>query len=366
MTITRQDYLNQLKDESDKTGDSKSKRMRYWVVASIVMILTIAVVGGGMYYAHMKEEVYLSFISQNPDDPFQGSLIDLLSYKDTFEVWNERDTGNDVNILLSGGKCLLRGSMEIHPCEDGSGIRIVSGEEFSDVIGPASYFNLQDTGLYYRDDSSRGIFRFDTESKQTTCLYNGNVGAMFVTGNKLYFTDYNENGSLMSMDFDGENKTLVIEHPISSFVICGDTVICLDNMQNLLTMNLSDLRPKVIADHVERFFVNGDLIVESDQIIFSVDLNGNDVVELYQSEDSSMRLVGVADDAILYQENGVLFGLENGSSEALIDCSYELYGSVCADKQGNLYCCVFSEITEQQPSWGWLALKAPSSEGSIE
>ena len=108
------------------------------------------------------------------------------------------------------------------------------------------------------------------------------------------------------------------------------------------------------------------MIVDSDQTIFSVDLNGNDVLELYQSEEPSMRLIGVMDDTIMYQENGVLFGLINGTSEALTDGTYELYSSARADNQGNLYCCALSGATEQQPSWDWLALKAPSSEGSVE
>lgn len=367
MAITKQDFLNQLKDESDKAGESKSKKMRHRVIASLVVILTIAIVCGGVFYTQLKEEeVYLSFINSSADEPFQGSLADLLSYKDTFEIWNERDTGNDVNVLLSGGKCLLQDNIMIHPSEDGSGISIASGEDFSDIIDPASYYNLHGTDLYYRDDSSRDIYRFDTESKQTSCLYNGNVGAIFVTADKLYFTDYDEGGSLMSMDFDGSNKVLVIERPICSFVICGDTVICLDNMQNLLKMNLTNSEPEQIADHVERFFINGDLIVESDQTIFSVDLHGNDVLELYRSEEPSMRLVGVTDDTILYQENGVLFGLTNGTSEALSDGAYEFYSSARADNQGNLYCCALSGATEQQPSWDWLALKAPSSEGSVK
>lgn len=264
MAMSKQDFLNQLKAESDKAGNSKSKKMRRQVIASIVVILTIAIVCGGVYYNHLKEEeIYLSFINTSEDAPFQGSLVDLLGYKDTFEIWNERDTSNDVNVLLSGGKCLLRDEIVIHPSEDGSGISIASGEEFFNIIAPASYFNLHGNDLYYRDDSSRDIYRFDTENKQTSCFYSGNVGAIFATADRLYFTDYDAGGSLMSIDFDGSNKVLVLEHPISSFVICGDTVICLDNMQNLLKMSLSDSQPEKIADHVERFFINGDLIVLS-------------------------------------------------------------------------------------------------------
>ena len=74
------------------------------ILASIVLgMISTSGERGRVYEEYLND-------SQNID-------FEYLRYEDTFSRWNNNDIGNDVNVLLSGGKLYSKDSLSITPKE---------------------------------------------------------------------------------------------------------------------------------------------------------------------------------------------------------------------------------------------------------
>ena len=360
MSMTKQEYLDSLQAKVNKVLSPKapSVQRRKKIVTGILVAGTLISVGVGVIgTSGEKSRAYSTYIEVASGSRDALAPYEHLDYKDIFELWNTHDIGNDVNVLLSGGKIYARNGMTILPTSDGKDTKIIkaTGDEKT-LGGKVSSINVVNDKIYYRDDDGRNIQAYDLATDQTTLIYDGNIGEMFVANGLVYCIDFDSNSSLISLDFHGQARTTIVESPVASFAVCGDTIVYLDTNQRLYRLGLKSTSPMQIVDNIERFFLNGRIYAESKNTIFSFSPLGNSSSKLYESDDDSLRLISVADGTVLYQETGELKCLVSGESSTLSTSPSKLYSSLTLNEEGNLYVITYSSNEDGELQQGVLEL----------
>lgn len=340
MSMTKQEYLDSLQAKSNKALSSKtpSVQRRKKIVAGILVAGTLVSLGVGVVVTSgEKINAYSTYTEIAPGSPDALAPYEHLDYKDIFELWNAHDIGNDVNVLLSGGKIYARNGMTVLPTSDGKDTKITKATGDEKLLsGEVSSINVVNEKIYYRDDD-RNIQEYDLATDQTNLIYDGNVGEVFVANGLVYCIDFDSNSSVISLDFQGQARTTIVDSPVASFAVCGDTIVYLDTNQSLYRLDLKSTSPVLIVNNIERFFLSERIYAESKNTIFSFSPTGNSSSKLYTSNDDSLRLVGVIDGSVFYQENGKLKYLTGGESPTLASSQYKLYSSLTLNDQGILY-----------------------------
>ena len=345
---SKKDYIAELQSQIEQidSGSGKNLRKRR-LVFGFVLAATILALGAGLLLAKSEPAyAYDRYVSSEETGEANAMApFEYLAYRDLFEVWNRLDLGNDVNVLLSGGKFCLRDNVLIAPDPENGFLCLAPQTDSAKILAEqsGSYLNLVDGALYFRDDNDRDIYRYDSKSEQISCIYSGNIGEVFVTNGKIYCVDFDADASLLVMDLDGGNPETLRTTPILTFAVCGETVVYLDTAQNLYTFHSGTGETRHLADHIERFFLFVRILAESDQTILSFTTTGKDAQQIYQSDDTSMRLIGVSNDTILLQESGQLLRLGRGEATVVDSSSVVLYSSAFLDTQGNLYTLAYAD-----------------------
>ena len=195
-----------------------------------------------------------------------------------------------------------------------------------------SYINVWDSKIIYRDDASRHIRAYDMETQTDTELLNVNAGEILVSEGQIFFSDLGQGASLFRASLDGGDAINVVLRSTGSFVVSGNQIFYLGNDQTLYSCVLSPSgsisgTPEVLAYPVECFFLDDTgLLAESGNTIFHISPDGMDASKVYSSENDAMRLVGVYDETIFYQEDGNLYVLGN-EPPPVVSTPYLYYAS---------------------------------------
>ncbi|MDY3740865.1 MAG: hypothetical protein SO022_10440 [Selenomonadaceae bacterium] len=298
---------------------SKIDKMLYNTMIYSVCVIFLIVFG--LLFSYLKlESIYSSFNADNIEYLY-------INYKDIFNKWNKISTGNDVNSTLSGGKLLVLNDKII------SGIDVKNNIEYVCIDG-ASYLNKYDHNIVYRNDYDRKIYSYNLEDNKKEIVYEGNCGEVFCDSLGIYFIDYGNNAHVVYM-----NKEKVIsditDEAVSSFVICGKYILYLNTNHNLLVKNIYTNDTKIIADNVERFFMNGNIIIERKNKIISINPTGNKSREVYNSDDVDMRVIGlVGKDIYIKEKNKVVKLGEDNALIKLGEC--DIINSLQMDGKGRI------------------------------
>lgn len=331
MATKKENIANLQKRAEKATAPFSEKGLKRKKRISIVFVLGILVaLGLGIISTSgERSRVYEEYLTDSSNIDFE-----YLRYEDTFTRWNENDIGNDVNVLLSGGKLYSKGNLSITPKEDSYDI-IRDGQVIKSFDSNISYINVLSDTVIFRDDLTRKIYAYNMETNNEVVISNDNCGEVFAANGLIYYVSFTDGSSIASINLDGSGKCIVVDKPVANFLVCGDSIVYLTNTQYLYRHSLSSGSSTSIVSNVERFFVNGDLIIESDDLIFSSYTNGNKAEEVYRSSEPSMRLISATPDEIIYQENGVLYSIsvDEGTSSEICSNEFELFTSVlrCSD-----------------------------------
>ena len=332
MAITKQQYLANLQIKVDKAVRVKSAavRRRKRIITGILALGTIVgLVFGYTSTSGEKNKACSAYISATSGTEEARVPYEYLDNKDLFDLWNKNDLGNDINAILSGGKLLYRSGISAFPTFDNSGTKIVSssGEEKSLGV-EASYINLKDDCVFYRNDADRKLYSYNLGTSEQHLIYDGNVGEVLITNNMVYCVDYSSDSSIVSMNLQGEEMQIVVREPVSSFAICGNTILYLDTSQKLKKTEVYGSTTVTIVGNIERFFVDGRVYAESDNTIFSFTPLGYDSSLVYRTDEASLRLVGVSDGTVFYQENGELKCINGDMKSTLFLEQHKIYSSL--------------------------------------
>lgn len=336
-SMTKGEYLASLRREAQRAEQAASetnrrRRMALILALGTFLILITGVIGSSV----SRRRAYSRYVAG--DMQVQFSQLD---YQDTFAIWNERDVGNDVNTLLGGGKTYCRNDITVLPSETGF-IVARQGQPLATLASHISYINVMRDSLFYRDDSTRQAHLFHLSSGTDETLLNGNIGQLFATGDRLYYIDHGANSQLFSISLNGGEASMITERPIISFAVCGRTVVYLDTQRRLYQKDVNSGSESRLLSHIERFYLNGNIIAESGDKIFQLSPDGRKSSLLYESATPNLQLVGANQDGIYYQENGALYVLRDSGAILLFVGPYDLYQSICVDNDGRIYCMAYN------------------------
>lgn len=324
---TKAGYLESLRQKVEKIEDIRSHGMKHMLVNGAKLCIALAVaIGVGTAVTSMQEGDAAKAFESN------GKLSYEFMYVDgTFAKWNAEYVGNDINTLLTGGKVLVRDGMHI----TGAAADMASGFL---VLPGASYINKAGDTIIFRDDNDRHIYTYNPSTKQKAVLYSGNSGEVICTKDSIYFIDYDSDSSVMKLPLaGGSDKSAVVSEEVSSFAVCGDTVLYINSAHNLYSQGLDDKSHKRLMSEVERFYLDGNIIAESQNKVVSFRPNGNKAYELYESLDKEMRMAGVIGDTLFIEASGSFLAVRDGRSSALDAPQGAMYGSIARDAAGNYY-----------------------------
>lgn len=334
--MTKQEYLNELQKNAEESTVFRSqkgikKRKRYFKVLAIGTVLALG--GAFVETNNERKDAYSEYIESG------NVSFEYLDYQDTFEIWNSQELGNDVNTLLSGGKVLVKDDITITPNEKNKGLFLKNGFTQNQISeSNASYINLVDRVVYYRNDKDRNIYLFDLNTQESKLLYDGNVGEIFFTNNKLYYIDFDKNSCIVSIDLaDNLEKEVVVDYPTHSFVVCGDTVVFLGTDKTLYTKGIGSDSKSSLINNIERFFLNGKVVAESGNTIFQFLPTGGRASEVYNSESDSVQLVGVGKNGVYIQENSKLYCILDSKKTLIETKEAALFKSIVEGIDGKIY-----------------------------
>lgn len=262
---------------------------------------------------------------------------EFIDYEDTFSIWNNRVLGNDINVLLSGGKICL---------QDGTSVMAVKPQEGqATVIPDASYINKHGDEYIYRDDHSRKIVAINSQNQKKRVLFDGNAGEVVCEGNNVYFINFDDEANIYCLILDGASEPeKVIAQPVQSFASVGGSILYLTTDSGLYVMLQGDKVATLLSQHVERFFLAGRILAESKDKIISFTPMGKDAKIVYQGANKDMRMVGCEHGNIYIQEDGQLFELYNDEKHVIINSSHSLYGSLALNAEGKGY--VYEQVQD--------------------
>ena len=256
---TKAGYLEALQQKAAEIEDIRSHGMKRMLVNGAKLFIVLAVAtGAGAAVTSIQESNAAEAFQSSGNLPYEFMYADGM-----FTKWNAESIGNDMNTLLTGGKILIRDGMHVTgaAADPDSGFLVLPG---------ASYLNKVGNIIVYRDDKDRHIYTISPSTKLKTVLYAGNSGEVLCTKDSVYFIDYDSGSNVMKMPLDGSSdKSVVVDTEVSSFAVCGDTVLYIDSLHNLNSQELGSKSRKTLMTQVERFYLNGDIIAESQNKVVS-------------------------------------------------------------------------------------------------
>ena len=285
----------------------------------------------------------------------------LLAYRDTFRIWNADDTGNDINALLSMGKVYCRNGLLISPGKGSAFTVKRDGKEVGSINGPISYINVVGKKAYYRKDKSRNIVKYDFKKNKASRVAKGNYGEVLVCEGRIYAIDLADNNHIISMTKKGKDKRVECDLCVNTFAVCGEEIILLDNEQRLgiyQPTSKDEEQFRILARGVERFYLNGDVVAESGNKVFRINMSSGRTNEIFTSGNEGMRLVGAYDDALFIQEKGKLKTALGKDKKTVVKKKHKLYQSLVMADDEVCYVLVTDDSNDSRPTTKLKTIKA--------
>ena len=336
--MTKTERLTNLQRKESRISDSLSpkRRKRNLIIYAILIIGTVLTCIIGTTATSSKIEKQYKQAIENPN----LISVDILDYKDSFDFWNREVCGNDVNTLLSGGNLYVRSEITVLPSSSGRNRYIVSnsGKKIGQINSNISSINISGDNLYYKDNRTKQIMVFNMTTAKSAAFLTESVGSFFISSDKLYYTDLKKNSSLFYVSLESnDDPILLVNGPIDQFVALGESILFrgYDNILYLLSLESNSM--ETVGKGIERFFLDGGLILESGNAIYRAKPNGTKPEKVYESNVENFNVVGTFSGMILYQEDGLLYQINrNGETEAINTTAYSNYCSLSFN-DGRLY-----------------------------
>ena len=327
--MTKGEYIDGLQKKAEKSSKATSKKGKLRQAIMLALLCAGSVITCALGVQRTKsivEDSYTRFM----EDPTSVTL-EGLGYRDTFDIWNASEIGNDVNCLLSGGNVCLRDGISAYPAEHGGTAVLRDGQAVALIESGASYINAWNNLLIFRDNGTHGIRSCSLATGLFETIAEGNIGEVFVTGDKAYFIDLSANRNICSVGLDGGAREIIVQTPSDMFAVVGDTLVYRDFANEMYGHSLTSGEETVLGHGVERFFIADGFFVESDDEIYRTDTVGTNPELIYTAADETMKMVGATGQTLFIQESGRLYALKGGEKTELVSEEHALYNSLCVD-----------------------------------
>ena len=316
------EYIDNISEEASLiTAKARPAKVRR--VIFLILFLLICFGGIALGYYEKKtsnEKLYNAYW----DAPDRTKLTDeLISYKDIFKQFQSNYLGNEVCQSLMGGYFYNDGDIAIYPNDKASAMILFSDNvEKVLCIGLITDINVKDGCIFFRTSDTRKIYIYDTVEKKSYRLALENVGQFVVCDDEIFYIDM-LSSSLMMYNFKTQDPSKEVKTDVSSFAVIGNSIIFLDNNQNLYELNLTDSQQTLLSSNVATFSYNGTLWIQNNDKIYYRTLS-NKALKGFDIEVQCHRLLGTT-ETMLYVESleGIsVIDIETGKCEQTIEGTF--------------------------------------------
>lgn len=327
--LSKQEFLQQLQQEAEATSLSRIIVAKKKFIKGTAILLAVGIicsVSEVIISRQMRSSAYAS-----------GELPTFvnLSYQDNFQRLNQAPIGNDINALLTGGKILLRDNMKV----SGLGVQY----EYFHVIANASYLNQIGDAVIFRNDKDRHIY--SQQNGKNTLLFNGSAGEVFCVGDDVYFVnmDKKRNICLINRQQSDSSPQVIVQESVYNFAVCNDEIVFLTTDYKLKHQALKAQHAELLANNIEEFILNGNIIAKSSNEILQFTTDGELPKKLYASDAEDLHIIGVDGNTIYIQEDNTIKTISAGetqtNSQEFYAEKHKLYQSMIVHDK-NLYVTV--------------------------
>ena len=297
-------YLDELNKKVSKIEkQAKTNRIRQ----IILLCLMLAVCAAGIFYGASSKIDSLDMQYQEfYEAPDRSNLDqDLLSYKDTYQLYVKYYLGNNPWQSMLGGYFYSSDSCLIYPSKDASKtILRIEGSEFEISEFLADNLNVQNDTVFFRNPISREVYKYDISTHITTALTIQNTGQFVVCGDDYYYIDLSQS-ALIRYDGIHGTRECMVGSGVTSFVLAGNDIIYLDTAHTLNCLNTLSSKSTVLADNITSFTYNGTLWFQNNDIVYGKKLDKM-IIEETELGLKCNRLLGATETSLLFEtEDGV-------------------------------------------------------------
>ena len=172
-----------------------------------------------------EKEAYYQLSSDNIEALFEISNNPTLMFDvKAYNKFENDCLGNDNSILLSFGNYCEKDGLLCKSTKK----TILTVDEKDVVISDSSssYINIINDDIYYRNDSTRKIYKYSISNNTTQCIVNAPCGQMIVSKKGISYINLSTS-ILNYISFDTTEPIPVLNEEISSFAVIGDSYYCL-------------------------------------------------------------------------------------------------------------------------------------------
>ncbi len=234
---------------------------------------------------------------------------ELMSYRNTYELFVCAFLGNTPNQLLMGGYYYTGSEFQIYPDVEGEKtLLLFEGEEIelSDFL--ADQINARGNTVLYREPFKREILSYNVLTRERNVLGIGGVGQFVVCGDEYYYIDLSLASLLRYHSETNECETLV-EKDVVAFTIAGSHIIMLDKTHTLYSYSLITHKKEVLAEGITAFSYNGSLWLQNNRELYRQKL-GSRKSERVELPMPCYRLLGTTDSIIYYESESEVYAYD--------------------------------------------------------
>lgn len=295
---------------------AKGNRIRRIVLFSLMIIIA----AGGILYgisnkANMQEEQYRQYAEM----PERSNLTpELLSYKDTYDLFVQEYLGNDPSQSMMGGYFYDNDTYLIYPNKTATGTLVsIEGHEYEIAGFLADQINVRGDHAVFRNPSSRDMFLYDLKARKSSAIDFHNVGQFVICGDEYYYIDLS-NSSLVQFSSLTQEKKVLIDEGVLSFVVAGNDLFILDNSHKLSQLNLTSNTTTIIGENITAFTFDGTLWLQNNTSVYQKKLDDKNL-ELVELGLQCNRLLGITEAGLIFEsKDGVyLFDFSNSSARII-------------------------------------------------
>lgn len=242
------------------------------LVLAVSAAVVTGIVSSSVVYAGINErkasavrESYYRISPENIDALFRISDKNtLLLDEKAYNIFETNCLGNTSAALLSYG-CYCKSGDLICVSE---GKTVLKERDTETVISerPSSYINILDDYVYYRDDVTRGLYRYSISKRESECLVKAPCGEVVASKKGVSYLDM-ATDRLMYMDFEQNRSAPISADAITSFAVIGESYYCLKDNGDFGVVKKNGTFRSVSSD-VDRFYFDGKIALQKGDKIY--------------------------------------------------------------------------------------------------
>jgi hypothetical protein len=232
---------------------------------------------------------------------------ELLQYENAEAIYESVMLGNTNRNLLANGKYCDKGSYKAESTKNGL-VLTTDGKPKTIHAELASYLNIINETLYFRDDKDFCLWMYDFSDQSAKSIVGERVGQITATADAIYYIDITENNSLKVLR---EGKiTVNLFKDVDSFAILGSSIYYLSKDHALRKYSLIDKTTSIIQWNVNKFIIANGIIIENNGSLIEFSLSGKKARMLYSG---SADLINADEKRVLYSEYSRIYMLDRKS-----------------------------------------------------